>query len=154
MVFRVLLARLYRQQGRQDRAVATLEPALRLAAKEGYVRVFVEAGKSLLPVLRQCMEQDIVPDYAARLLAVFHAEGMFPAEKSESDLPRVQTLSERELEVLRLMSVGLSNPQIAEQLFITVGTVKRHVHNIFLKLEVSNRRDAIAHVHELDVRTM
>jgi len=65
--------------------------------------------------------------------------------------PLVESLSERELEVLRLVAAGLSNSQIADKLIVTVGTVKRHLNNIFGKLNVSSRAQALARGHELDL---
>jgi LuxR family maltose regulon positive regulatory protein len=149
MEFRALLSTLYHQQGRMDRAVSVLEPSLALGAREGYVRVFVDAGRPLLPVLIESAARGLEPDYVARLLEVFRAEGLFLTQKYGSASALVEPLSEREREVMRLLAAGLSNSTIAEHLFLSVGTVKRHVHNIFLKLDVPNRVSAIARAREL-----
>src|SRR5262249_51447025 len=127
-----------------------LEPALRLSAREGYIRVFLDTGKSLIPVLRQAAAQGIEPEYVATLLDAFRTEGLLQAEKKESSAsPLMEALSERELEVLRLVAPGLSNPQIAEHLYLSVGTVKRHVYNIYGKLEVTGRVEAVSRAREL-----
>jgi LuxR family transcriptional regulator, maltose regulon positive regulatory protein len=147
---RVLLATLYSQEGEIDKAVAVLEPALRLAAKEGYVRVFLDAGKPLVPVLRQAAAQGIEPETVAKLLDTFREEGLLlEKQKAEGDSPLSEPLSERELEVLRLVAAGLSNPEIAEHLFLSVGTVKRHVYNIYGKMDVTGRVEAITRAREL-----
>jgi LuxR family maltose regulon positive regulatory protein len=148
---RILLATLHCQQGQLDRAVTVLEPALTLAAKEEYVRVFLDAGRPLLPVLRECAARGIELAYLARLLEAFRTEGLLQAQKPAAASPLAELLSEREREVLRLIASGLTNPEIAAHLFLSVGTVKRHVHNIFLKLEVTSRLNAIARVQELDL---
>jgi LuxR family maltose regulon positive regulatory protein len=64
-------------------------------------------------------------------------------------LPGIEPLSERELEVLRLLAAGRSNPQIARELYLAVGTVKSHVHRIYGKLLVRNRTEAVARSREL-----
>jgi LuxR family transcriptional regulator, maltose regulon positive regulatory protein len=153
MEFRVLLATLHKQQCRTDAAVATLEPALALAAREGTIRVFLDAGKPLLPVLRECVARGIEPEAVAKLLDAFRAEGFLQSERREeiSALTEMLTepLSEREREVLRLVTAGLTNAEIADHLFLSIGTVKRHTHNIFIKLGVHNRVNAIARAREL-----
>ncbi len=94
--------------------------------------------------------------YAQKLLAVFHAEGIDP--RSDRHLPtpdprpltpEVEVLTERELEVLRLLAAGRSNQAIAEELVVAIGTVKRHVSNIMGKLQVESRLEAVARAREL-----
>jgi len=151
MDYRVLLATLYHRQGRMDRAITVLEPALALGAKEGYIRAFLDAGPSLVPVLRESAVRGIETEYVGRLLEAYRAEGLLQARKQEAASLGIEPLSEREIEVLRLIAVGLSNPQIAEQLFLSTGTVKRHVHRIFQKMYVTNRVNAIARARELNL---
>jgi LuxR family maltose regulon positive regulatory protein len=89
------------------------------------------------------------------LLAAFRAEDLSPAEKQATKQHAasapVEPVSEREREVLRLIAAGLSNPEIAERLFLSVGTVKRHVHNILMKLDVTNRMNASDRARELNL---
>ena len=96
--------------------------------------------------------------YAHRLLAVFQAEGRAPdavsqrpAPDSRLPPPDVELLTERELEVLRLLAAGRSNQAIAQELIVAVGTVKRHVNSILGKLQVQSRLEAVARARELDL---
>jgi LuxR family maltose regulon positive regulatory protein len=150
LVVRILLATLYWQAHRRDRAVAVLEPALALAEREGYLRAFLEAGGALIPVLRYCAGQGIAPTWCETLLAAFEERGPGsekPRQGSASFLR--EPLSPRELEVLRLLAHGLSNETIAAQLFLSVGTVKRHLHHIYGKLDATSRISAVARGREL-----
>lgn len=147
---RALLASIHQLEERLGQAVTLLAPALALSAKEGYTRAFLDAGRSLVPVLRQAAAQGIEPECVARLLEVFRAEGMLQTDREEPrDSPLAEPLSERELEVLRLVAAGLSNPEIADHLFLSVGTIKRHVYNIYGKLDVTGRVEAAARAREL-----
>jgi LuxR family maltose regulon positive regulatory protein len=145
LALRVLLASLHWQAGRRERAVAVLEPALILGAREGYVRVFLEGGMALAPVLRQARAQGIAPTWGEKLLAALN-EGRLVAGAPPGIVSAAlnEPLSDRELEVLRLLANGLSNAAIAAELFLSLGTVKRHVHNIYGKLGATSRRGAVA----------
>lgn len=147
-MFRVLLAALYFQQGRMDKAVTVLRPALALAAREGYVRVFLDAGMPFTPVLRECAAQGIEADYVAKLLHALRTESPLSMPEQKVASAQSDLLSERECEVLRLIAAGLSNPEIAEHLYLSVGTVKRHVHNIYAKLGATHRLNALALARE------
>jgi LuxR family maltose regulon positive regulatory protein len=147
---RVLLSTLYWQAHRRDRAVAVLEPALALAEREGYVRVFLEAGGALIPVLRYCAGQGIAPKWCETLLAAFEERDPGSEVPGEGGAPvLLEPLSQRELEVLRLLAHGLSNETIAAQLVLSVGTVKRHLHHIYVKLDATSRISAVARGRDL-----
>jgi ATP/maltotriose-dependent transcriptional regulator MalT len=147
---RVLLASLYWQAHRRERAAAVLEPALALAEREGCTRVFLEAGGSLIPVLRYCAAQGIAPEWSRHLLAVLSEQDPFTSELYEGGAPAlVEPLSSRELEVLRLAAEGLSNQAIAGQLFLSAGTVKCHLHQVYGKLAATSRFSAVARAREL-----
>jgi LuxR family maltose regulon positive regulatory protein len=150
MEMRAFLAALQQEEGRGDRAVALLEPALTLAATEGYRRVFLDAGPSLVPVLRHAAARGIAPDTVGELLSAFREEGLLAVLPPVTETPLLpQPLSERELEVLRLVAAGLSNAEIANQLFLSLGTVKRHVSNLSGKLDAANRTGAVARARAL-----
>jgi LuxR family maltose regulon positive regulatory protein len=120
--------------------------ALRLAEGSGFIRSFVDAGEKIVPLLRQAAGRGVFPDYVDRILAVM---------TEESDLPRkgfsslVEPLSERELDVLRLIMAGMSNREIAVELVISPGTAKTHVHHLCGKLGVRNRTEAAMRAKEL-----
>jgi LuxR family maltose regulon positive regulatory protein len=135
-----------------------LQRALRLAQPEGYVRLF-DQGNALNQLLSEATQRGLFPEYIGRLLAALDRSPRPVANSSEgvdrsggaspATLETGERLSEREREVLRLMARGASNQQIAQQLVITVGTVKSHINHILGKLEVHNRTEAVARAREL-----
>jgi LuxR family maltose regulon positive regulatory protein len=134
-----------------DRAVEVLEEALELAEPGGFIRIFVDEGSPMAQLLSEAAARGMMSDYVAELIAAFEAEVL----KSEgtSSLPAahllVEPLSLRELEILRLIAQGLSNHEIGERLFLAIPTVKGHNRNIFAKLQVQRRTEAIARAREL-----
>jgi LuxR family maltose regulon positive regulatory protein len=123
-------------------ALERLERALTLAAPEGIARPFVAAGGSIAALLRQAAARGTEPEYVRSLLAALDAS---------ADSPLVEPLSERESEVLRLIAAGLSNREIAQELFITGNTVKSHIKNVYGKLGAKSRAQAIARANELNL---
>jgi LuxR family maltose regulon positive regulatory protein len=128
------------QMGNDEPALTRLSDALALAAPPGYVRPFVAAGLPLIDLLRRAAAQGVEPLYVRRLL-----EALGEPEPQ----PLVEPLSERELQVLRLVSAGLSNREIAQELFVAVSTVKTHINHIYSKLDVKSRTQAVARASEL-----
>ncbi|MBL7065917.1 MAG: tetratricopeptide repeat protein [Anaerolineae bacterium] len=135
-------------QGDIAQALAALERALSLAEPAGYVRVFVDEGEPMARLLYRAAARGIAPEYAGRLLAAFPA--LEPAAQ-EPQADMVEPLSERELEVLRLIAEGLSNQEIARRLFLSLSTVKWHTSNIYGKLGVKNRTQSVAKARSLDI---
>ena len=123
----------------EDRAagLGLLKDGLNLAENGGYIRTFMEAGIGLVPLLRQAIDQGQHTDYVTSILAAMGADG-----DSEGNDGLVEPLSPRELEVLRLVTNGMSNREIAGELVISTGTAKTHIHNICGKLGVRNRTEA------------
>jgi len=148
----LLQALAWQAQAQQDQALAALERALALAEPEGYMRLFLDEGPAMLALLRLAHARGLAPAYLAMLLV---AAGEQPSASAAVPTPRstllVEPLTERELEVLHLIAAGASNEEIAERLVIAIGTAKRHVSNIFGKLTVSNRTQAVAHAREIDL---
>jgi LuxR family maltose regulon positive regulatory protein len=130
--------------GELERAMDALARALSLGEPEGYIRTFVDLGAPMAELLRGAARRGIRTGYVARLLAKAPGEPV-PAAPS----PLVEPLSDRELEVLRLIAAGLSNREIAQRLVITPGTAKWHANNIYGKLGVHSRTQAVARAREL-----
>jgi LuxR family maltose regulon positive regulatory protein len=144
-------------QGDHQRAQIALERAVMLAEPEGYMRTFLDEGEPMLTLLSKLHTTGhCASNYIQTLLAAGNFRGrdqtalLFKSKKPHSSpyLPLLNPLSERELEVLHLIANGDSNYEIAEQLVVAVSTVKRHVSNIFSKLAVTNRTQAVARARE------
>jgi LuxR family maltose regulon positive regulatory protein len=131
-----------------EQALAYLSEALNIAHPEGFVRVFADQGAALIPLLRQAARKGITPGYVTQLLSAFER---VPGAVSISQQPLIEPLSERELQVLRLLATGRSNREIAEELVLATGTVKKHLSNIFGKLNVRSRTQCVARARELDL---
>ena len=152
----VLQATALRVQGEVEAALAALKRALALAEPEGYVRTFIDEGQPMAELLRLAAARGISPGYVAKLLAAYGEESAAPsaiaaptAGPMPAAQPLVEPLSERELEVVRLLAEGLTNREIAEALSVTVGTVKTHVNHIYGKLDVHSRVQAVSRAREL-----
>jgi LuxR family maltose regulon positive regulatory protein len=126
-----------------------LVDALRLAEPEGYISTFVDEGEAMQNLLghllRQASLERRLSAYVGGLLSAFEPA---PRKPKRAD-GLVEPLSEREVEVLRYIAQGLSNPEIASRLFLSPNTLKAHAQNIFTKLDVHNRMQAVAKAKEL-----
>jgi LuxR family maltose regulon positive regulatory protein len=114
---------------------------------EGYIRAYADQGQILVPILTEAARRGINPEYVGKILAAIGEE----ADRAASSAELVEPLSEREIEVLRLVSAGLSNREIAAKLYLSPGTIKTHVHNICGKLGVTNRTQAVMHARDLKI---
>ena len=150
---RVLQALAFQVQGNDGQALPALGHALSLAEPEGYVRTFVDEGEPMARLLRQALAEGVAPSYVSKLLAAFgeSARPAPPATQALDAQPLVEPLTERELEVLRLIAAGLSNAEIARELVIAVSTVKSHINHIYGKLDVRSRVQAVAKAQALDL---
>jgi ATP/maltotriose-dependent transcriptional regulator MalT len=133
------------------KALQALGRALTLAEPGGFIRIFVDEGVPMSQLLSEAAHQGIMPDYVRKLLAIFNAKDQKSENKSSlpSAQPLIEPLSQRELEVLRLISQGLSNREIGERLFLALSTVKGHTRILFDKLQVQRRTEAVARAREL-----
>jgi len=157
-VIEILILQALAQQRHHEEmlALSALSEAVRLAEPEGYIRSFVEEGApmaSLLAMLREEQRKAGPTPYLDTLLAAFpqpsKAHERHSRQLGHTTIPLLpESLSERELEVLRLLAYGASNQEVAQQLVIAVDTVKRHVSHIFAKLGVQNRVQAVRRAQE------
>ena len=152
----VLQALALQAHGEKGEACQLLGDALALAEPGGFIRTFVDEGGPMVQLLSEAAAQAILPDYTAKLLAVFEAEEQKSEERSNlPSAPPAQSfaepLSQRELEVLHLIAQGLSNREISERLFLALDTVKGHNRRIFGKLLVQRRTEAVAKARSLGI---
>jgi LuxR family maltose regulon positive regulatory protein len=124
-----------------------LEQALILAEPEGYIRLFADEGVPMAELLRSAINQGIMSDYAHRLLASI--DGSSPQTAEAQTL--IDPLSERELDVLRLLNTDLTGPEIARELVISLNTFRTHSKNIYSKLGVNSRRATIRRATDLNL---
>ena len=143
----ILQALAHQTLGDVPAALTALERVMTLAEPEGYVRVFADEGPPMAALLKAGAKQGISRLYARRLLAAMSG--------AEHDSPVTQALidplSERELDVLRLLGSELNGPAIARELMVSLNTVRTHTKNIYTKLAVSSRRAAVRRAQELDL---
>jgi LuxR family transcriptional regulator, maltose regulon positive regulatory protein len=135
----------------KDQAVRLLGETLTLAEPGGFIRLFLDEGAPMAQLLHEAKSHGLMPDYTGKLLAAFEAEKRWG--QSRPDLsptkPLIDPLSPREIEILKLITQGLSNREIGERLFLALDTVKGHNRRIFEKLQVQRRTEAIARAREL-----
>jgi LuxR family maltose regulon positive regulatory protein len=141
----VLLAVARQARGDAARAGEALDEALSRAEPEGYVRLFVDAGPTLAPLLRSVASQGRARGHARRVLA--GTDGAGPVGPSRSGL--VDELSARELDVLRLLRTDLSGPEIARELTVSMNTLRTHNKSIYAKLGATSRREAVRRATDL-----
>jgi LuxR family maltose regulon positive regulatory protein len=127
-----------------------LAEALALAEPGGLMRTFLDEGQPMATLLRTVLsKRSVAPTaFVQQLLAGFQETDESPGPIAQ---PLIEPLSQRELEVLGLIAAGLSNQQIADQTYVAVSTVKWHIRNIYGKLGVKSRTQAIARARELDL---
>lgn len=141
-------ALLYETMGMKEKAVQTLQEAIRIAAPTGLFRVFVDEGELIRPLLQELrprLTDDVLIAYLNRILQRLSGGVAKPERESRRDV----LLSERELEVLRSLGHGLTYEEIGQQLFLSLNTVQFHVKSIYRKLLVNKRIQAIEKAREL-----
>jgi LuxR family maltose regulon positive regulatory protein len=149
----ILQALAYQIRGATDQATAVLERGLVLAEAGGFIRTFVDEGAPMADLLRKALARGSTPNYTKKLLSEFLTS--LPKQNGptqpEIRIPQsalLEPLSERELEVLQLIAEGFPNREIANRLFLSLNTVKAHTRNIYSKLDVHNRTQAVARARE------
>lgn len=135
----ILSALCWQAQGDENRALISLGKALDLAEPEGFTRLLIDEGEPAARLLRRAAARGMHLDFVRRLLE----NASLAAEPAENPMSNGDELTERELEVLRLLAIGLSNAEIAAELVISISTVKTHISRVYGKLEARNRAEAI-----------
>ena len=132
----------------KEQALHTLETALSLAEPEEYLRIFLDEGEAMAQLLYLAAERGIHQEYVGRILSAIPP--IRPAQQTGGTGEQlIEPLSHRELEVLQLLAQGSSNKDVARQLFISLPTVKWHTSNIYGKLSVRTRTQAVAKARSL-----
>jgi LuxR family maltose regulon positive regulatory protein len=140
--------------GETAKALKLLHQAVKQAQAQGSVRLFADEGPLMRMLLCQLPHETRISQYVAQLLSAFdkavnpEKQGDVPTEATSSHLP-LSPFSQRELEILRLIQEGYSNQNIGERLFLSLSTVKWHNQNIFSKLDVQRRTEAVARALQL-----
>ena len=140
--------------GDTDQAITALEKALTLAKPAGFIRIFVDEGPAMARLLYDALARGIAPDYVRRLLAAFPLGEPEQATATKSKVDQselIEPLSDREIEVLQLIAEGLTNPEISLRLCVSLNTVKTHTRNIYAKLGVHTRTQAVARGRALGI---
>jgi LuxR family maltose regulon positive regulatory protein len=153
----VLQALVLQAQGHLSEALSALQEALTLAEPEGWIRIFVDEGPPMATLLQQVAAAGGTSPYITRLLEAFGilTNQQQEAEPAQTGAPSalVELLSQREVEVLRLLARGRSNSELAQTLVVSVSTVKTHLQHIYSKLGVTNRTQAVDRAQELHLLT-
>lgn len=136
-----------RLHGDTDRAMPLLDQVLALAEPSGCIRLFIDEGLPMKHLLQEAVSRGTWPDYARRLIAAFSPI----RAKRTAQTAIMETLSERELEVLQYIAEGLTDREIANRLYLSLHTVKVHARNIYGKLGVGHRTQAVARARELSI---
>jgi LuxR family maltose regulon positive regulatory protein len=141
----VLQAIAYQIRGDVPAALGPLGRALTLAEPEVYARVFLDEGPSLAALLEAGMKRGIAPTYARELLTALGPD----SDRAPTRQDLIEPLSDRELEVLRLLTTDLAGPEIARELVVSLSTIRSHTKAIYSKLGVNSRRAAVHRGQEL-----
>jgi LuxR family maltose regulon positive regulatory protein len=159
---------------RGNEALTALKEVVALAGPLGWIRPFIEAGAPMADLLMRLRQQNVSVDYIERILAAFpdteskppltdlgatngerefEAETVTPIQNPKSRIQNslIEPLTNRELDVLELLAQRLQDKEIAEKLFISPTTVKTHLKNIYQKLNVSKRREAVESANVLGI---
>jgi LuxR family maltose regulon positive regulatory protein len=151
----VMMALAHHSLGNTQTALESLSRALTLAEPQGYVRLFLDEGQPMAELLRSAVSHNISPEYARKLLAAFPKDVMsavsIDKELTVNAQILAEPLSEREIEVLQLMAEGYKYKEIAERLVVSINTVRHHTRNVYGKLDVNNRTQAISRAKELNL---
>ena len=138
--------------GESSLALAYLTQAIEFAIGRGIIRTFVDEGPALARLLYEAVKQEIEPEFVQRLIAAFPAESPEPARAAKFETGEwVEPLTDRELEILQRIAEGLTNKEIGSRLYLSANTIKAHLRNVYGKLNVNNRTQAVAKGRSLGI---
>ena len=144
---------IYHLQKNYDQSIAMIENALSVGKDDGYVRSFIDHGQTMEDILKKAIRAGIEVDYANTLLSTMNTDllknGTQPKIQESSDY--IEPLTDREIEVLRILSTELSVPEIADELVITVGTLRTHIKRIYSKLDAHSRFEAVSKAKDFKI---
>jgi len=143
----ILKALAHQARGEVPAALTELRRAVTLAQPEGYVRLFADEGPPMAALLKRLTKEPPAAGYVRRLLAATTRTEHQPGRPAAL----VEPLSDRELDVLRLLSSDLGGPDIARALSVSLNTMRTHTRNIYAKLGVTSRRAAVRQAHDLNL---
>ncbi len=151
--YAVMLAISHDKLGNRTASLQYLQTALQLSRAEGYVQIFLEQNEDILNLLYEAAHQNIEPEFTGKLLSLFPQLDLKKnsTDYFELDGEIIEPLSDRELEILKWISEGLSNQQIAYKLHLSLSTVKVHSYNIYRKLHVHSRIQAVTRAKILKI---
>jgi len=125
------------------RSITTLSPVIIHGKAEGYMRSFIDQGEPMHELLREVLSEGMESDYTTKLIHRIEDEtGKYNLRKLAHEKDLIDPLSNREIEVLRLLNSDLSVPEISSHLHISVSTLRTHIRNIYGKLGVHSRFEA------------
>ena len=133
--------------GDSGNALSSLSQAIYQAEVAGYRRIFLDEGQIIEDLVREAINLGLKSRFASELLDAFSNLRGSSASTEVVDL--IEPLSDREIEVLHLLRTDLTGPEIADRLIISVSTFRTHVKNIYAKLDVHSRYEAVARADEL-----
>ncbi len=147
-------ALLHSAQDRETAAIKSLTKAINLAEPQGFIRLFVDLGPRMADLLARLVDQNTAVDYVEEILIAFRGDATAP-DRQSAKRPfahsLIDPLTTRELDILVLLSERLRNKEIADRLFISPDTVKKHLYNIYQKIGVTKRRQAVAKAEALGI---
>jgi LuxR family maltose regulon positive regulatory protein len=159
---------IYKKHSQSDKALAALARAITLAEPGGFIRPFLELGPEMAELLVRLSQRGVAPEYIARIGAAFPDDmkndrllelldgaDLSLADNTLAQAPSsslVEPLTPRELDVLALLTQGLTNKEIGQQLAISHGTVRQHAYNLYQKLQVNSRQQAVIKAADLGIQ--
>ncbi len=161
----ILLALISQKQKAENNALDLIEQAVTLASPAGFIQPFIETGPQIVTLLENLAQKQVEVRFINELFAIFSTENQGntataledqekPLQRAlTDDQPLVEPLTNREIDILELLSKRLQNKEIAEKLFISPETVKKHLQNVYQKLNAANRREAVENARNLGILT-